>query len=149
MVVGCCLIGKSGYYYIHAGSLVPQRTLLAAVEHYQIHVRSLVFQKTLLPRRRYCRARMVDCCLIEKSGYYHIHARSLNPTNDIASKEEILQSKNVGFLFSREVRALPHSCNKPGFPKDITSKEEILQTKKSGLLFIREVRTLPYSCEKP
>eukprot|EP00957_Ditylum_brightwellii_P018847 1416643-Ditylum_brightwellii.AAC.1 len=66
---------------------------------------------------------------MENSGYYHIHTRSPNPIKDIASKEVILQSKNVTLFFDRDVKVLPYSCKKPSSQKDIASKKEILQSK--------------------
>eukprot|EP00957_Ditylum_brightwellii_P109335 8340616-Ditylum_brightwellii.AAC.1 len=60
---------------------------------------------------------MVDCCLMEKSGYFHIQVRILVPTKDIASKEEILQSKSSRLMFDEEVRTLPHFMQEAWFPK--------------------------------
>eukprot|EP00957_Ditylum_brightwellii_P206766 15349875-Ditylum_brightwellii.AAC.1 len=53
---------------------------------------------------------------------------------DITSKEEILQRKDGRLLVDGEVKALLHSCKKPGSPNDITANEEILQSKDDRLL---------------
>eukprot|EP00957_Ditylum_brightwellii_P068726 5216937-Ditylum_brightwellii.AAC.1 len=79
----------------------------------------------------------------------------LGSPKNIAFKEKILQHKDSGLFFDREVRALMHSCEKLGSLKyiasqeDIVSKEEILQSNGGGLLLDGKVSTFTCSCEKP